>query len=217
MRGFTLVEMLVVLVIIGIVTTIALVGQSTFNRSLLLTDTAYTLALSIREMQSLGLSSRKYNSVQNPGYGAHFSTGSLRSYTLFADIGRQQGVPGNCPVGTDPTLPDSKPGNCLYDTTGSPVDGVVQTFTFSRGYSIEKFCGTDAGGTERCSPGYLTDLDIAFLRSDSDTVMNGKRTTGDWIQLTSASVYVQSPEGIDKRAICVSKVGQVSVTIGDCL
>ena len=48
-RGFSLIEMMVVLVIIALITTIALFGQQDFNRSLLLTDTAYTIALTARE------------------------------------------------------------------------------------------------------------------------------------------------------------------------
>lgn len=212
-RGFTLVEMLVVLVIIAVVTTIALVGQGTFNRTILLTDTAYKVALSIREMQSYGLSSRKFNSVQNPGYGAHFTASDLESYTLFADILRTAGVPTNCPAG-DPPAYDAKPGNCLYDSG----DGVVQTYTFGRGYSILFFCGK-SGSDEYCSNGsgglQITDLDIAFLRSDTDTVINGKRASSGWTPLSSAEIRIGSPTE-EFRSICVSSVGQVSVMAEDC-
>lgn len=209
--------MLVVLLIIAIVTTIALVGQGTFNRSILLTDTAYTVALSIREMQSLGLSSRKFDTTQNPGYGAHFSASDPSSYLLFADVVRTAGVPDNCPAG-DPPAYDAKPGNCLYDAG----DGIVETYDFDRGYEIAYFCG-ESGSTNYCSSGSgvggaiaISDLDIAFLRSDTASVINGKRATnGDWVALSSAEIRVASPTG-EYRSICVSSVGQVSVTGESC-
>ena len=212
-RGFTLVEMLVVLLIIAIITTIALIGQSTFNRTLLLTDTAYTIALSIREAQSLGLSSRRFDDIQNPGYGVRFSSATPDTFILFADTAATLGVPINCPVGDDPDLPDAKPGNCLYDTG----DGVVETFTFGRGYTITSFCGEDVSGVKRCSDtGYLETLNMAFLRSDTETVINAERATGGWIELTNAELYLSEPDAEQSRSICVSKVGQVSVSQDPC-
>ncbi len=222
MRGFTLVEMLVVLVIIGIVTTIALVGQSTFNKSLMLTNTAYTVALSIREMQSLGLSSRKFTlqgqNVQNPGYGVHLSTATPGSYILFADTRATQGIPSNCATAVGTVgAPDHKPGNCLYDSIGASVDGIVRTYNFGRGFKIDHFCGKAATtGDTICSGSVLSELDISFLRSNTETIINGKRSSG-WVALTSAEIYIKEPEDGNMRAICVSSIGQVSVTGDDCL
>ena len=79
-RGFTLVEMLVVLAIIIMITAIVINGQSTYNRSILLTDTVYTVAYSIRQAQSLGLASRGTtvgaSIVSNAGYGVRFAGSS---------------------------------------------------------------------------------------------------------------------------------------------
>lgn len=211
-RGFSLVEMLVVLSIIAIVTTIALLGQTTFNRSLFLTDTAYSVALSIREMQTLGLSSRVFGSVQNAGYGASFSTANLARYVLFADTTRTITPPSNCDVGTT-GAPDAKPGDCIY-TAGS--DGLVETYSFGRGFTVSRFCGK-SGSTSYCSTDAtpLTDLSIVFLRNSTDTMAEGKRG-GTWMPLSSAEIYIQSPDGLGTRGICVSQVGQVSVTLTTC-
>jgi hypothetical protein len=213
--------MLIVLMIIAIVTTIALLGQSTFNQSLMLTNTTYSVALSLREMQSLGLSSKRFTlqgqNVQNPGYGAHFSSTEATSYILFADTRATLGIPSNCPVGEDNT-PEEKPGNCLYDTSGSPPDGVVNTFTFSRGFNISDFCGVSSGTLYCAQSGSnrISDLDIAFLRSDTETALNAKRTSGSWLTLTSAAIYIESPDGSNTRAVCVSRVGQISIATSTC-
>lgn len=217
-RGFSLVEMLVVLSIIAIVTTIALLGQTTFNRSLYLTDTAYSVALSIREMQTLGLSSRVFgtgvSTVQNAGYGAALSTANLGQYTLFADTARTIAPPTNCDVGTS-GQPDAKPGDCIYTANS---DGIVETYKFGRGFTIQKFCGK-SGSTSYCSvgtPSTITDLSIVFLRNSTETMAEGKVGGTVWTPMTSAEIYIQSPDGLGVRAICISQVGQISVALAAC-
>lgn len=213
-RGFTLVEMLVVLAIITIITVITLAGQSTFNRSLLLTDTAYTLALSLREMQTLGLSSRVFASVQNAGYGGSFSANPGTSYLLFADTNRSSpGIIANCPAGVVGAL-DAKPGNCVYTSS----DGLVQRYDFSRGFYISRICGTTPGtsGTRYCSDtSSLTSIDVVFVRSNTtDAVLTGQR--GGSEAYAKAEIYVSSPDGEASRAICISQVGQISVAYSAC-
>jgi prepilin-type N-terminal cleavage/methylation domain-containing protein len=214
-RGFSLVEMMVVLAIISIVTTIALVGQGDFNRSVLITDTTYTVALSLREMQSLGLSSRKFSTVQNAGYGVYVSSAQTGSYLLFADTvdADPAGIPSNCSVGTAGT-PEAKPGDCIY-TAGS--DGIVQNYVFGRGFTISNFCGY-SGASRYCSTDGvtpLTELSVVFVRSTTEAAVVAKRN-GVWTALTSAELYLRSADGLGTRGICVSRVGQISVTNGTC-
>lgn len=212
--------MLVVLSIIAIVTTIALVGQATFNRSILLTDTAYSIALSLREMQSLGLSSRRYAGVQDAGYGAYFATPPQSSYLLYADTvdadAVNVGLFSGCQVGASLAAgnPEKKPGDCIY-TAGS--DQIVQTYRFERGFTINRFCGRE-GGVMRCSSDSsspLTSLVVTFVRSTTDTAFLAQRG-GSWIQLSDAQVYLRAPNTTDERVICLTQVGQVSVSNSTC-
>lgn len=216
LRGFTLVEMMVVLFIIVIVTTIAVMGQSTFNRSLILTDTAYTIAFSIREAQTLGLSSRVANSLYNAGYGIRFSTLTPTSYLLFSDT--SPASPGStqsglCPGHTEPsTSPDSHPGDCIYDPTAAPAE-LVRTYSLNRGYQIYKFCGTAlVGGVTRCSGVDFETMHISFMRPSTETTVFGQNALGTLVALTDATIYLRSPDAVAERCIAVSKVGQVAVT-----
>jgi len=216
-RAFTLIEMMVVLTIISIITSIALFGQSGFNKSILLTDTAYNTALSVREMQSLGISSRKFGSVQNPGYGVHFAMSTPTKFTLFADTTRPSvgSIPSNCVVGTAGT-PEAKPGNCLYDTA-SVTDGLYETVTYTRGFYISRICAKN-GTTPYCSgpaSDAVTQLDVVFLRSSTEAAINVYRGSS-WYPMTSAEIYITSAEGDSTRGICISRVGQVSVTLTTC-
>ncbi len=218
MRGFTLIEMLVVLAIMTIITSIVLFGQGTFNRSISLTDTAYTIALSVRQAQSLGLSSRIFSGVQNAGYGTHFARGS-NSYIVFADTQKpgSNPPPATCLLSSGST-PDTKPGNCLYDAITSP-DAIFQTYSLNKGFTIKRFCGKQStGGAQVCSDDSsspIDGLDIVYVRPNPESIMTAMRGAIQ-IPLSSASVYVASPDGVALRSVCVSLAGQVSVITGTC-
>jgi prepilin-type N-terminal cleavage/methylation domain-containing protein len=202
-KGFTLVEMLVVLAIIIVITAIVITGQSTYNQTLLLTDTSYTVAYSMRQAQSLGLASRGINSISNAGYGVHF--GGTTGYIVFADTGpTTKSLPQSvCPVGdpSNPT-PDTKPGNCKYD--GSPTDVIVQNYTFSRGYTIQNICGqTSSGGT--CVP--VASLDAVFMRPETRAILVGPSNQS----FVCAQVTVTAPTGGATRIVHVSQLGEISV------
>ncbi len=210
-RGFTLIEMLVSLGIIVIITAIVLLGQSNFNRSLVLVDTAYTIAFTVRQAQTLGLSSRKFGTIQNAGYGVHFASGAPTAYELFADTipsapGNNQG--GICLGHSAQEGADAKPGNCIYDSGER-----VNAYNLNRGFTIASFCGKDGAGVSRCSGSYLDSLDITFLRPNTQASIVGMHA-GVPIDLVSASIHVSSPDGSQERCVNITKVGQVAV--GTC-
>lgn len=198
-RGFTLVEMIVVLGIIVGITAIVMNGQSTYNQSLILSDTAYTVAFSVRQAQSLGLSSRAAGGISDAGYGVHFDLGS--SYTIFADTARGLPAPVNawCPLGTAGT-PEAKPGNCRYDSAG---DTVVQSYSFSRGFRIVTLCAT-SGGSRSCNH---QGLDVVFMRPETRAIL----TDSNGSPYSCVEVHVRAPTGNATRIVRVSQLGEVSV------
>jgi prepilin-type N-terminal cleavage/methylation domain-containing protein len=211
-RGFTLMEMIVVLAIISIITAVVLSGNSQFDKSLTITDTAYTVALSVRQAQSYGLSSRTYSGSTNAAYGVHFGAVPVTTYTLFADI--FPAAPGSssafCPGHLAAAgSPDAKAGNCLYDAASGEM---AQTFTFGRGFTISSICG-HSGVTLKCSP-TLTGIDILFLRPNTDSIVTGY-TSGGPIPLSDAQITLSAPGGAS-RYICVTSVGEVSVSATTC-
>jgi len=222
MKGFTLVEMMVVLIIIVVITMVAVTGQTTFNRSLLLTDTAYTIAFSIREAQTLGLSSRVASGVYNAGYGIRFSTANPSSYLLYADTA--PAAPGNsrggvCDGHTEPSSsPDSHPGDCMYDATATPAE-LIRTYTLNRGFTVYRFCGTLVeDGEDICSGLTFETLDITFMRPSTNATLIAHVAGALPVALSDATIYLRSPDGggenIAERCITVSTVGQIAV--GSC-
>ncbi|MBU0750482.1 prepilin-type N-terminal cleavage/methylation domain-containing protein [Patescibacteria group bacterium] len=209
-RGFTLIEMLVVLAIIVIITGIALVGQTSFNRSLILTDTAYNIGLSIREAQSYGLSTRIFSGIQNAGYGVRFSRITPSEYITFSDI--LPAAPGTysvrCPGHDDrsATSPEARPGNCYY----SDPSELLRTYTFSRGFYISNFCGITSGGTNICSSSTLSNMDIVFLRPNTETIITGNNATQSFVR---ATITVMAPDNQASRCINVTALGAISVSL----
>jgi len=214
LKGFTLVEMMVVLAIIVTITLIAVLGQSTFNRSMILTDTAYTLAFSIREAQALGLSSRAFGDTLDAGYGIHFvhvASGFATSYTLFADA--LPDAPGNtqdpdqCPGHSVGSEPEARPGDCKYSAAET-----VRTYGLNRGFYVKSFCGRleSNPSTQRCNGSSMDSLTIVYLRPNTQSVINGI-LSGNRTPLADATIRVASPDGQAERCVYVSKVGQVSV------
>lgn len=214
LRGISLVEMIVVIAIISVITTVAIVGQSTFNRTLLLTDTAYTMAFSARQAQSYGLSSRKYgSSTTNPGYGIHFERSTLNRYLMFADTQNTLSpFPAACPTGVAGT-PSAKPGNCRFDA----ADGTVNTYTFANNFSIQKFCAKVTSGTSVCSNDSqpLLNLDLVFTRPNTSTVISGQTTSGTSVNTYNCAVItITDQAGANTRDIRVSSLGEISVGRG---
>lgn len=198
-RGFTLVEMIVVLAIIIVITGIVISGQSAYNQSLILSDTAYSVAFSVRQAQSLGLASRSAAGFTDAGYGVHFA-GSA-GYTIFADTIRGLTPPSSawCPLGTTGT-PEARPGNCRYDTT----DQTVQNYTFSRGFRISNICAKTSGGVRTCN---LAGVDIVFMRPETKAIITGSTGTS----YVCAELHVAAPTGTATRIVRVSQLGEVSV------
>ena len=89
-QGFTLVEMITVLGIFMIMTSVVLFNYNKFTSDTILTNMAYEVALSVREAQIYGVSVRDPNGTENFGtpYGISFiaATGGSSTYNLFADL-----------------------------------------------------------------------------------------------------------------------------------
>ena len=86
-KGFTLIEILVVLAIIVIITGIVIFNVGLERQNSALLRSAQKLSLDLRRAQNYSLSSKVFNTLGVPcGWGVHFNGVGSTNYIIFADL-----------------------------------------------------------------------------------------------------------------------------------
>lgn len=192
-RGYSLVELMVVLAIIATLLTVVITNQSQFNKTMTLSSTAYDIALTVRSAQTFGLGSRGAVASGKAGYGVHFSRDEQDTFILFQDT--------DPPVGSDAS-PDAVPGDYVYTSLS---DAVEQTYAIGNGIKITDFCASTAGVWE-CASATLTSLDIVFKRPNPDVYVS---TNGSFApSVTLVCLKLSAPSG-ESRFVTVGSAGQI--------
>lgn len=185
-RGFTLVELLVVISIAVAITTALVIQQSRWNDRLVVNTQAYELAMMIRQAQIYSLGVKEYSPKTGDkfdiGYGIFFDTNNAR-YIFFADTDKDQ----------------------EYD-----LGEEVETVTFTRGVTISDVCGSSwcffTGG------GSLRQADISFFRPDTKANIRLMNVGGGTdVDSPPVTIYLKSPNG-KISSVKVESNGQVYVT-----
>lgn len=90
-KGFTLIELMVVIALMGIISGVTLANYSGMNRSVELQNTVYNIALSMRESQVYGINKKQSSGDFSDGtpnpYGIHIemSAGRAEQIIMFED------------------------------------------------------------------------------------------------------------------------------------
>lgn len=200
-RGFALVELLVAAAILGIAASSALLLFGALSDRLAIRNLSYSLALSLRQAQSYGISVRGASETAfDAGYGIHFDAGSDATFVLFADTDGNERFTGAFGI--------------EYNETGCLAgDECLEVSRVERVNRVEKFCAVRAvSGSEECSTDSppLVFLDISFHRPDPDAIIRTNFSVGDPGRYQRASIRLISPRGTVGR-VEVWTTGQISV------
>jgi len=204
---------MVVLAIIVTITAVVFSGQNSFNKTLVLANTAYDIALSLRSAETYGLGGHAIGSLPT-GYGIHFSKASPGSYMLFADSYPAPSTASVCHTTSDATALDAQPGNCNYDPG---QDVVVSSYALGNGITVSDFCAISSG-TWSCAnsgSGNLTSLDIVFARPNPDPFMSVNGVYSSSLPVTNACITVASPQG-GLRFVSVLASGKIVANANSC-
>ncbi len=212
--GFTLLEMLVVMTIITIITIIVITSQGSFNKTILLVNTAYDVALSIRSAETYGIGSRIAGASSNSGYGINITRGAPGSLVFFADSYPGPSASSVCHPASDPDAPDAKPGNCSYD---QPYDQLISRYTLGNGVVVSDFC-VQVAGAWSCSASHgstVASLDIVFVRPNPTPFMSVNSSYSGAFPVTAACLALSSPQG-GTRFVSISSAGEIRATAASC-
>lgn len=204
-RGFSIIEMIVVISIITLMTSVVLFNKRDFNNSVLLTNLSYDVALTIREAQVYGIAVRGFAGGGGisfgKGYGVHFAEAAdvINNYIFFVD--------GSGAAGSPPGSPTQ-----IYE----PDEESLKDYSLASGYSF-KFCVYTTNVTpDACSDiGNDQTLDIVFKRPDPDASFayfaDNSSPNPPQTNLNKIEVIIVAPDGMTERRVAVYRNGQIAV------
>ena len=214
-NGFTLIELIVSVSIFVFMTAFLVAKYGTFNQSVLVTNAAYDVALTIRSAQSYGLNVQEVENSAfvcpaingNPAYtpssfdqsyGAFFDTDENKNttFTLFS-------IP-LC------LLPLNQVPNVDPSTPGDENVTILSRTTLKKGIKIEKICTTDGGAS---APDCVGSGYILFKRPNPGAIIKTFSSAGVLTTTSShdyISITIVSPDGTSKD-ISVRSTGQISI------
>ena len=206
--GFTLVELLITLSIFAVTTTIVMFSQSQFDNSVILTNLAYDVAVTLRQAQTYGVNVKEFVPASGARgfypYGIFFSTSDINHYIMFADTVGGQYVNG------------SYVGDNLYesmDMSCSASDSeCINRYSVKNGNYIYSICAGASDTTCNQNAPTTGQLMISFNRPDSDAKIFWKSTTGLLsAQQNYAKIVVSSSNGVSRKSIIITGTGQIYV------
>lgn len=199
-KGFSLVELLVIIVIFMTITSVVLFNQNKFSSDISNANVTYAIALEIRQAQVYGTLVRSNTVASQPfdiGYGINFykPTASTIAFRLIADN-----------------------NNDFKYSSGT--DTIVNSFNLEEGNVISEVCtypqsGSLAGAV--CMIGgssVSTSTDIVFKRPDPAAIISNSRSTGSGATLAKSAetkITVTSALKDKTKVITVTQTGQISV------
>lgn len=203
-KGFSLPELIIVIGIFVIISSVAMFNQGKLSSSVLLTNMGYEVGLAVREAQTYGIGVRAEDSTGTSfrgQYGVHFSVldeTSKRQVIVFAD-----GVNGNEP-------------NFTYD---AGEEKYIYEFENRRGNKIDGICIGTLPVDTPCTPsvgndgatGYFTSADVLFRRPNPSAYAFASSFSPAEPRSDRVYIIISSLAGDDCRAVIVESTGQIRV------
>jgi len=184
-RGFTLIELMVVMSIATIMMAVLIFQQNKWSDQLSVNTQAYEMVLMIRQAQIYSLGVREDTGGTgdkfNVGYGIYMNQSNANQYIYFAD----------------------RDGDQKYDSGEA-----IETKTFSRGVTIKDVCGSSncffTGG------GPLWQASISFFRPETKANIKLLNNGGSQVDNPPVIIKLKSPKGKEAN-ITVETNGQISI------
>jgi len=198
--GFSLIELMVVISIFAIISSVIIYDYGKFSSNLIVTNLAYEAALAVRQAQVYGISVKKTTEGAkfDASYGVWFSESDKQNFYLFSD----------------------KIINKQYDelySGSNPSGELEESFGFNGSNIIKNFCVTQSSGPRICSSATseLQYLSIVFTRPDPEAKIHAFKSdkseviTG--ITYSKAEIMFIMSRGNKTARMTVTNTGQISI------
>ena len=194
-KGFTLLEVVVVIGIMAIISSLMLANFPRFSKQVAVEREASKLALSFRKTQSYALAVREFNPLFNdypfcddptklpvkfPGYGLFFKVSDPAHYYIYGDI--------NCSKYYENTLPEEA-------VEIINIEGNIKFFSI-KGYDAA-VCGSGCD---------LDELSILYVRPGPTILIKSNGIDYNFIE-----IYLRSSDGAVSKKVVIRSTGQVSI------
>lgn len=210
-KGFTLIEMLMVLAIFTILTSVVMYNYAEFNSKTIMSNMAYEIALTVRQAQvySLGVRGQVGAGSFDNRYGVYFNTSNGgKEFAFFFDrkpAGAEEVPNGWCDG-------DAGEPNCLACISGGESE-CLEKVALTRDIYISKLCLSngidpiDQGGncTETTNE---EDVSITFDRPNPDAKI--RVDSDEEYSNKNIGIVVKNSFG-NQRAVIIRSTGQISV------
>lgn len=201
-KGFTLIEMIVVIALIAILTSIILFNSSRLNSAILVSNTAYEIGLIVRESQVAGLGVKASNTGSGPSvfsssHGVHFNLENPNLVILFADTNNSG----------------------AYEAGEMTQEFNIQN---KRSGALLTICGKQTASAGSCTPANGTFItaataDVVFTRPNPEAFFKIRRTAGGALEDHSGAIILNVGFANDVcRSVIIEKTGAVQVDTSYC-
>lgn len=206
-KGFTIIEMLVVLTISAILIAVVIFNYRDADSTLIMRNLAYEVSLTVRQAQTYGLGvkdAQVENSAFEHAYGVQFNGPESSIYNdtfyLFSDIYNSNADKEFICNDSDSSSP----------CTSVASEEVIDALSLTRQITIDSICGDPlAGGAEVCLEDAGDTLNIAYLRPNPDAIITAD-VGGSATVLADVTITLIAQN--DSRInVYVNAAGQISV------
>lgn len=198
-RGFSLIELVVVMGIFTLISVIVLANYPAFNHKVSIQNLAHQIGLEIRQAQVFGLSVKESAAGSGTfrGYGVYFSAADSGSFIFYTDIN------------------NNKKYDYAAQSCSSPSNTeCLEKINIASGDSLKNICAVRSTGVRDCavpeSGGGLEYLNIVFVRPDPDANILGTYASADALY-QKAEISIEPPKKDFYKTVVVWTTGQISI------